>query len=86
MRLPVACGRPSTQAALGNFFLRAGAKLTVNDGKKFSNFSRRAKIEASVPMAWPSVCAPAASRADADQRVSVNLAASGGRAVDRTDA
>ena len=31
-------------------------------------------------------CAPAASRADADQRVSVNLAASGGRAVDRTDA
>ncbi len=67
-------------------FLRVGAKLAVNDGKKFSNFSRRAKIEASVPMAWPSVCAPAASRADADQRVSVNLAASGGRAVDRTDA
>ena len=31
-------------------------------------------------------CAPAASRADADQRVSVNLAASGGRAGDRTDA
>ena len=29
------------------FFLRAGAKLAVNDGKKFSNFSRRAKIEAS---------------------------------------
>ena len=29
------------------FLLRAGAKLTVNDGKKFSNFSRRAKIEAS---------------------------------------
>ena len=51
MRLPAAvrgaCGRPSTQAALGNFFLRAGAKLAVNDGKKFSNFSRRAKIEAS---------------------------------------
>ena len=37
------------------FFLRVGAKLAVNDGKKFSNFSRRAKIEASVPMAWPSV-------------------------------
>ena len=51
MRLPAAvrgaCGRPSTQAALGNFFLRVGAKLAVNDGKKFSNFSRRAKIEAS---------------------------------------
>ena len=29
------------------FFLRAGAILAVNDGKKFSNFSRRAKIEAS---------------------------------------
>ena len=47
MRLPVACGRPSTQAALSKFFLRAGAKLAVNDGKKFSNFSRSAKIEAS---------------------------------------
>ena len=51
MRLPAAvrgaCGRPSTQAALSKFFLRAGAKLAVNDGKKFSNFSRSAKIEAS---------------------------------------
>ena len=27
------------------FFFRAGAILAVNDGKKFSNFSRRAKIE-----------------------------------------
>ena len=47
MRLPAAvrgaCGRPSTQAALSKFFLRAGAKLAENDGKKFSNFSRSAK-------------------------------------------
>ena len=40
MRLPAAvrgaCGRPSTQAALSKFVLRAGAKLAVNDGKKFN--------------------------------------------------
>ena len=40
---------PKRPSATSSFFkfLRAGAKLAVNDGKRFSNFSRRAKIEAS---------------------------------------